>query len=67
MRALEDANALAVAQEAEVEIVDHLGVEWEQSLQNLLRRFGADARADQPQALADAVDMRIYGQNRLAA
>ena len=60
-----DTDALAVAQHINVEVPQHIGITRQQIEQQRVRLIGGRARADQPNPLADAMDMRIDRQHRL--
>jgi hypothetical protein len=64
-RALEDANALAMAQERFMEIVDGAGVLWKQGLQEIVSGIGCDFLADQAEANTYSPYVCIYPQTWL--
>lgn len=64
-RLLPDANFLAVPQHRDVEVEQNARIMRQQRKQDVVRRFRRSFLADQTQANADAVQMRIDRQNRL--
>ena len=54
------ADALPMAQQGFVKIVDDAGIPWQQGLQEGMGRVGGDFLADQPQASRHAMDVHIY-------
>src|SRR5258706_8200250 len=62
-----DADALPMAQQGLVEIVDAAGIQWQQGLQEGMGRVGCDFFADQSQASRHAVDMHIDRKYRFLA
>ena len=59
-----DADLTPVTNHVEMKIPIHVRVAWKEGWQEFVGFFWCDLRADKPQALADAMDMRINRQDR---
>jgi hypothetical protein len=59
-----DADITPMTNHVEMKIPIHVRVAWQEGRQEFVGFFWCDLRADKPQALADAMDMRINRQDR---